>query len=129
MEKSSQTRAVLILLAWVTPWLPFWNSGVTLVRGAPSRMPPKKTHNLRNITDVPPVAPSTAVECAAAEDTTPGMVDDDEGYSSCSDEFDNDPRTGFGCSVNLQQTTLTMHWAQQAFQDAEDTVAGRGELF
>ena len=70
-------------------------------------MPPKKTHNLGNIRDVksqlPPVAPSAAVECAAAEDTTPGMVDDDEGYSSCSDEFDNDPRTGFGRSFNLQQ--------------------------
>ena len=107
MEKSSQTRAVLILLAWVTPWLPSWNSGVTLVRGAPSKMPPKKTHNLGNIRDVksqlPPVAPSAAVECAAAEDTAPGMVDDDEGYSSCSDEFDNDPRTGFGRSFNLQQ--------------------------
>ena len=54
VEKSSQTRAVLILLAWVTPWLPSWNSGVTLVRGAPSKMPPKKTHNLGNIRDLSP---------------------------------------------------------------------------
>jgi len=47
-EKSGQTRARVFLLAWVTPWLPSWNSGVTLVRGAPLRMPPKK-HNLANL--------------------------------------------------------------------------------
>ena len=127
MEKSSQSRAVLILLAWVTPRLPFWNSGVTQVRGAPSRMPPKKTHNLRNITDVPPVAPSTAVECAAAEDTTPGMVDDDEGYSSCS-EGPQDRTFGEEVGVDPRQTTLTMHWAQTAFRTAREPRSKHGEL-
>ena len=131
MEKSSQTRAVLILLAWVTPWLPSWNSGVTLVRGAPSRMPTKKTQDLGNIRDVksqrPPVAPSAAVECAAAGDTTPGMVDDDEGYSSCS-EGPQDRTFGEETGVDPRQTTLTMHWAQTAFRTAREPRSKHGEL-
>jgi len=81
VEKSSQTRAVLILLAWVTPWLPSLN-GVTQVRGAPSRIPQKRSQKLANIKEkpLPSVAPTAAVECAAAENTTPRMVDDG-GYS------------------------------------------------
>ena len=89
MEKSSQTRAVLILLAWVTPWLPSWNSGVTLVRGAPLRMPPKK-HNLANLgargaaKPLLPSTPTTAEEYAATEeDTAFDVMDgDEEGHSS-----------------------------------------------
>ena len=142
MEKSSQTRDVLILAAWVTPWLPSWNSGVTLVRGAPSRMPPKTSHNLANLKkkSIPFVAPTPAVECAAAEEehgvhsTTTNMVDD-EGHSTCSKDSDSDSTcsedsdSDMGRSVFRRQPTLTMHWAQQAFQDTQETMAGRGELF
>lgn len=136
MEKSSQTRAVLILAAWVTPWLPSWNSGVTLVRGAPSRMPPKRSHHLANIKkkSIPFVAPTPAVECAAAEEDY-GVHSNDEGHSTCSKDSDSDSTcsedsdSDMGRSVVRRQSTLTMHWAQQAFQDTQETMAGRGELF
>jgi len=135
VEKSSQTRAVLILLAWVTPWLPSLN-GVTQVRGAPSRIPQKRSQKLANIKEkpLPSVAPTAAVECAAAENTTPRMVDDG-GYSTCSEDSDSDSTcsedsgSDIGRSVVRRQSTLTMHWAQQAFQDTQEPVAGRGELF
>ena len=136
MEKSSQTRAVLILVAWVTPWLPSWNSGVTLVRGAPSRMPPKRSHRLGNIkkNPLPSVAPTHAVGCAAAGGTATDMVDG-EGYSTCSEDSDSDSTCSedsdcdMGRPVVRRQSTLTMHWAQQAFQDTQEPVPGRGELF
>ena len=54
---------------------------------------------------------------------------DDEGYSTCSEDSDSDPRTDIGRLVVRRQSTLTMHWAQQAFQDTQEPVAGRGELF
>jgi hypothetical protein len=136
VEKSSQTRAVLILVAWVTPWLPSWNSGVTLVRSAPSRMPPKRSHRLGNIkkNPLPSVAPTHAVGCAAAGGTATDMVDD-EGYSTCSGDSDSDSTCSedsdcdMGRPVVRRQSTLTMHWAQQAFQDTQEPVPGRGELF
>ena len=149
MEKSSKTRAVLILAAWVTPWLPSWTSGVTLVRVAPSRMPPKRSHHLANINNnkkklkkkpFPFVAPTPAVECATAEEdhgvhsTTTNMVDDED-HSTCSKDSDSDSTcsedsdSDMGRSVVRRQSTLAMHWAQQAFQNTQETMAGRGELF
>ena len=145
MEKSSKTRAVLILAAWVTPWLPSWTSGVTLVRVAPSRMPPKRSHHLANINNnkkklekkpFPFVAPTPAVECAATEEdhgmnsTTTNMVDDED-HSTCRKDSDSDSMCSEDSDSDMgrRQSTLTMHWAQLAFQDTQETMAGRGKLF
>ena len=60
---------------------------------------------------------------------------DDEGYSACSEDSDSDSTCSgdsdndMGRSVVRRQSTLTMHWAQQAFQDTQEPVPGRGELF
>ena len=50
---------------------------------------------------------------------------DEEGYSTCSEDSDSD----IGRSVVRRQSILTMHLAQQAFQDTQEPVVGHGELF
>ena len=60
---------------------------------------------------------------------------DGEGYSTCSEDSDSDSPCSedsdcdMGRSVVRRQSTLTMHWAQQAFQDTQEPVPSRGELF
>jgi len=120
------------LLAIVIPWLPGRNSGVTQVRGASLRMPPKKNKHTANLgarAQGPPKTPTVAAECTADEEHPPAnMADDDEGgnLSSCSEDPDSDFEDGV---TDPRQTTLTMHLSQRAFQTAQDPRANRGESF
>ena len=122
------------LLAWVTPWLHYWNSGVALAWGASLRMPPKK-HCLANpgargvARPLLPSTPTTADKCSAADEGSPvGVMDgDDGGYPPCSED-PQDRAFGEEIGVDPRQAAPTMHWAQTAFQNAREPRSKHGEL-
>ena len=94
---------------------------------AAEKVPPPCQHKEKSF---PSVAPTPAVECAAAEEdhgvnsTTTNMVDDED-HSTCNKDSDSDSTcsedsdSDMGRSVVRRQSTLAMHWAQQAFQDMQ----------
>jgi len=57
--------------------------------------------------------------CSKGSESDSTCSEDSESDSTCSEDSDSD----IGRSVIRRQSTLTMHWAQQAYQDTQEPVA------